>query len=264
MTFEEYIANPLGKNNAVMSAVVREAIRSDYTKRFDNLLLRENGQIKYAMYKEKDNLFVHIKIPSEVVKDFYYDVVLKFMGVSLTKRINECETQFFSNDPAFVFTYAYVFQQNKLFIPELKSKMSKQALREKPREKNREELLGYVKSLYFSYLFMKQRGLFNPIQINSATNFDQRWLLSNIMDADLKVQLRQEEGAKVSKAKKVEVSKNVAKKIDRLGVNDKAKDRLVIKTSDKMKVKRTLPSLTSKTTNSTRTTKKTGINRKKK
>lgn len=258
MTFEEYILNPLGKNNAVMSAVVREAIKADYTRRFDNILLRENGLIKYAIYKDGSTVFVHIKIPSEVVKDFYYDVVLKFIGTKEFKRLNECETQFYSNDPAFVYTYAYVFQSHKMFIPELKSRMSRKALTSKPKEKNKSELLGYVKSIYFAYLFMQQRGLFNPINIVSATPLDLKWLVANVMDADTKIQLRQEEGAKVSKGKKVDVSKKVAKRIEHLGVDEKSKDRLVVKTNEKAKVKRTRSAVNSKTTNSTRTTKKTG------
>ena len=55
MTFDQYIANPLGKRNAVLSAITRESIRKDYTNRFNNILLRENGIINYTTYKSKEN-----------------------------------------------------------------------------------------------------------------------------------------------------------------------------------------------------------------
>jgi hypothetical protein len=79
LTFDQYIANPLGKRNAVMSSITRESIRANYTNRFNNILLRENGIINYYTYKSSTNDYIiHIKIPSELVKKFYYDVVIRF------------------------------------------------------------------------------------------------------------------------------------------------------------------------------------------
>ena len=49
MTFEQYITNPMGKNNAILSNMVKEAIRADYTRKFNNILLRENGKINYFL-----------------------------------------------------------------------------------------------------------------------------------------------------------------------------------------------------------------------
>ena len=259
MTFEQYIANPMGKNNAVLSGAVREITRKDYTHRFNNILLRENGKINYNVYKDKHGAYyVHIKIPSEVVKNFYYDVVLKFTGTGDQIRnltgLNNYKVQFFSNDPAFVYTYAHVFLKNDLFIKELASKMSRRALKEAPNEKNPNKLVGYVKSLFFAYLFMQQRGLFNPIHLTTAQPLDLKYLLSTIEDADTKIRKRQEEGEKVSKAKKIAVSDNQAKKLQNLGVNQNTMDRIVTTTSKVQGVKKTGRMKTSKST--VRTTKK--------
>ena len=39
MTYEEYIKNPMGKDNAVLNNISREAMRTVDTNKFDNILL---------------------------------------------------------------------------------------------------------------------------------------------------------------------------------------------------------------------------------
>ena len=39
MTLDEYIKNPMGKDNAVLNATTRELIRAQYSAKFDNILL---------------------------------------------------------------------------------------------------------------------------------------------------------------------------------------------------------------------------------
>lgn len=224
MTFDEYITNPMGRSNAVLSAGVREAQRKIYSSKFDNILLRENGKIDYNLYKGKgDVYYIHIKIPSEVVENFYYDVVLKFTGsanlASSTTGLDKYQVQFFSNDPAFVYTYAYVFRKKGLFIQELSRKMSSKALRSPANEKNPENQVGYVKSLFFAYLFMKNRGLFSKIKYVGAPDFNLNVLLKDIEDADEKIQKRQDLGSKVSRRKKETISKSMLNKIERAGGN---------------------------------------------
>ena len=48
MTYDEYIQNPMGKKNAVMSN--REMYRLMYTNKWNAIKLRENGFIKYELY----------------------------------------------------------------------------------------------------------------------------------------------------------------------------------------------------------------------
>ena len=142
MTLNQYILNPMGKNNAVLNANMREFMRKTYMSKFDNVLLREKGSISYYLYhdKKRNIYWAHIKVPSEVVKEFYYDLVFKFTANEKVsgggQDLFEYNVQFYSNDPAFVFTYAHVFLENNLFIKELASKMSKEAIKKKPTEKN--------------------------------------------------------------------------------------------------------------------------------
>ena len=245
MTFDQYIVNPLGKRNAVLSAITRESIRKDYTNRFNNILLRENGVINHYKYKDNNNNYIiHIKIPSEVVKKFYYDVVIRFFADSnildAGRSLDKYNIQVFSNDPAFVFTHAYVFTQNDLFFKPLSSKMGKRPLKEAPDITNPNKQLAYVKSIYFAYLFMKNRGLFKTISWADAEEYNQKKLLQNVMDAEEKIRLRQEEGKKVSAKKKIILDKETAKKIHHMkGLSDEAKDRVVTTTSKAPTVRRT-------------------------
>lgn len=209
MTFSDYILNPMGKNNAVLNSTMRESMRNDYMKRFDNVMVRERGKIDYTFYVEKksNTYWIHIKIPSEVVSKFYYDTVIKFTAdskiESAAQDLFKYHVKFFSNDPAFVYTYANVFIRNDLFITELKPKMSKLAIKKAPKEKNPSGNIGYVKSLYFAYLYMKNNKLNHKIKFEiQAKPFNLKELLGNIEDADSKIEKRQSEQEKINKHKK--------------------------------------------------------------
>lgn len=209
MTLEQYILNPMGKSNAVLNATAREAIRSNYIKKFDAILLRENGKINYTFYydSKKNEYWAHVKVPSEVVPKFYYDVVLKFYTNAKVsaggENLNKYFVKFFSNDPAFVYTYAYVFAHNNLLVTELSPKMSKRALKKAPVEKNPTKNVGYVKAIYFAFLFLSQRGLLNITRVKAESKpLDIRKLLSSIEDADTVIAKRQEEGERIEKKRK--------------------------------------------------------------
>lgn len=244
MTLDEYIQNPLG-TSAVVSGIVKESVRRVYTEKFNNIMLRENGKINYYKYKTSNNEYIiHIKVPSEIVKNFYYDVVFRFFAdekvLDLGRSLNKYYFQVYSNDPAFVYTHVYVFDKNELFFQDLKSKMSKIALTDRPKEKNPTEQLAYVKTIYFAYLFMNNRGLFKTITWKDAEKYKASDLISNIMHADEKIKLRQKEGEKVDKRKKIMIDTATARNISsRKGISDEAKQRLVTATNKVQKVKKT-------------------------
>lgn len=207
ITFEQYILNPQVKSNAVLNAKAREAIRGDYTKRFDAILLRERGKVDYILYKDDKNnrYFAHFKIPSETIEKFYYDTVLEFYAdenISNTQDLLKYYVKFYSNDPAFVYTHAHAFSSNGLFINELLSKMSKKAIKVEAKEKNPYNQIGYVKSIYFAYLVMKIKGLNNIDRFKAeCKTFSKSALLSNVENADKKVGDREAAGVKLQKLK---------------------------------------------------------------
>ena len=211
MTFRQYIDNPLGKRNAVFSQ--RDMYKNLYTDKFDKLLLREAGKIDFALYyDDKDQYYVHIKIPSEGVKNFYYDAVIMFYtndaAVHSQSSLDNYFVKFFSNDPAFVFTYLRVFLKNGMFFEDLKDKSSKLALKEDPIQTNPYQIPGYSKIIYFAYLFMKYKNLFSKYYYKSyGKKYNKKEFIKTIMHTDDKIALRQELGEKQRKQEKKEAEK---------------------------------------------------------
>ena len=212
MTFEQYINNPMGIKNAVFSA--REMYRNLYTEKLNTILVREVGKVKYRLYKskKKDRYYVYMKIPSEVIANFYYDTVVEFYtdhsGIGVSKTLKDYYVKFYSNDPSFVYTFAHAMLKNDLFIKELVPRMSKQAVKQVAKEKNPKSEVGYVKSIYFTYLLMKNYGLFNKdVFENEAIDFDLKDLLNRVEHADTKVQARQDAQKELNKSKKIQKNK---------------------------------------------------------
>jgi hypothetical protein len=245
MTFEEYILNPMQKQGMVFSAAMREAMRNTYKTKFDNILLREAGKIDHYKFRnKKDNIYyILIKIPSEIVPKFYYEVVIKFWAGSniedAGRTLNKYNIEVFSNDPSFNFTYAYVFLKNGLVVKDLVPKLAKLSKKEAPKVTNPEEQVGYVKSLYFAYLYMQQRGVFKVITWSDAEEYDKKKLLGLVQDSDSKIDERIREGKKVDTRKKIEVDEKTARKLNNMNISDTAKSRLVATTKKSPIVKKT-------------------------
>lgn len=220
MTFDQYIQNPMGIANAVFSN--RNMYRELYTSKLDKILVREMGHIDYKLYKSKGNYYVYMKIPSEVIEKFYYDVVIEFNEPKnkslIDNTIKNYNVKFYSNDPSFVFTFAHAFIKNKLFIEELKSVMSEEAIRKVAVEKNPSNQVGYVKSLYFAYLIMKKENLFSKLKFITAKDIDWKKLNKTIIPADKKIAERQaaaHEKAIKNKKAKADLEKKLAQVIQK-------------------------------------------------
>lgn len=208
MTYNEYIQNPMGKDNAVISN--RNMYRIMYSEKFDKILVREAGNVNYKLYKDGDKYIAYLKIPSELIDKFYYDVVIEFTppkGIT-GATLKDYSVRFYSNDPSFVFTFAHAFIENDMFITQYKDKMSKQAVKKVAKERNPKNQVGYVKSLYFAYLYMSSHGLFSKIRY--IDKYNEAAVKREIMHADRKIELRQEAQRKIeAQMKKAKV---VAKK----------------------------------------------------
>lgn len=252
MTFNDYIQNPAGKRNAVFSQ--REMYRAFYAGKMDKLLLREHNKIDYFLYYTgNDEYYIHMKIPSEVIENFYYDTVVKFYNdnpaLTVAPTLEKYNVKFFSNDPSFVYTYAHTFIDKELFIEELKDRMSKIAIKKSADVRNPDNVVGYVKSLYFCYLIMKNKGLFTKIKYNTyGKKYNKKQLLSSIEPADIKIQKRKEEEEKKNSKK---IKKNT---------EEKPRENEHFITKDLKKIN---PSKPVKTVNKTKTIRKTGYVKKK-
>lgn len=216
LTLTGYIENPMGKKNAVFSN--RDMYRDLYTKKFDMVLLRENGNINYKLYTKGSNYYIHLKIPSEVVPRFAYDVVIEFYtddeATSASRSLMNYSVRFYSNDPSFVFTYCKAFVDNDLFIKQLEPKMSRKAITDIAAERNPKEIVGYVKSLYFAYLWIKNKSLLNKTVFDSyATKLVWSDFLKLIEHADDKIAARQQAGALIDKEKRKQKEEEKQRKL---------------------------------------------------
>lgn len=211
MTYDQYIQNPMGIANAVISN--RNMYRELYMNKLDKILVRELGHIDYTLYKDKKKYYVYIKIPSEVVEKFYYDVVVEFTEPKdkslMDSTLKNYTVKFYSNDPSFVFTFAHAFIKNDMFIKELKDVMSKEAIKKVAQEKNPSNQVGYVKSLYFAYLILKKENIFDKKKFILAKDIDWKKLQQKITPADLKIAQRQEGAREIAiKNKKAKAELN--------------------------------------------------------
>ena len=260
MTFDKYIDNPSG--GSVFTN--RNMYKTMYKDKFDKILLREQGAIKYALYVDKDNIdshYVYLKIPSEVISNFYYDVVIQLYtnnnSIKNEASLRRYSVKFYSNDPAFVYTFAHSFNKNGLFISDLESKMSRQALRHKATVKNPKDDIWYVKSLFFAYLAMEKYNLFSkPIYDINAKQYRKKELLRNITQAESKVAARQEAAEKLEKEKKKELERQRKEKQHDRNVNVSTTKSNVSKISKTSKV-----SKVSKTSNISKKSKITSMKR---
>lgn len=219
ISMNQYISNPF--LSSVINASAREIMKAQYQKRFDQLMVRENGKVEYYLYtdKEHDTYWAYFKIPSESVQKFYYDVLFKFtpsQSTGIFEDLFKYNVKFFSNDPSFVYTFAYSFKQNEIFIDELSSKMSKQALTDAAKEKNPKNDIGYEKAIYFAYIVMRDRGLNKIIKFKGeAKPLDKKFLMDSIMNADEKVALRSQHKSNYKTKKKNVINSATAAGIEK-------------------------------------------------
>ena len=175
MTFSDYISNPSGSARPMMVSQ-KEMAKQVYADKYNKMMLRTAGAVQYELFKNPNDdkrFTIFFKMPSESTDKLSYDVVIDFYTKdTVVEQSNSIKNYFFrvfSNDPNFVFTFAYVFNKNKLIIPELVSKLGKDATSVKPKSTNPNKNMGYVKALYFAYIFMNDHGLFNKVVWANAT-----------------------------------------------------------------------------------------------
>ena len=69
--FDKYIDNPAGSGSVVTN---RSLYKKMYKDKFDKVMVREQGKVTYKLYKANDKIdsdYVYLKIPSEVIPEFY-------------------------------------------------------------------------------------------------------------------------------------------------------------------------------------------------
>ena len=192
MTFNKYMDNPSGGTSTFTN---RDMYRKMYKEKYDNLLVREQGKILYKIYKTNnatDSYFIHFKIPSENLANLYYDTVIELWTKDNLQKsaanLRMYNIRVYSNDQAFIFSFAYAFNKNGLFIKELKEKMNKTALTTKGDARNPRADIWYVKSLCFAYYTMERYNLFSRPMLNqNSIKYNHSEFLKAVMFSDDKM-----------------------------------------------------------------------------
>lgn len=209
MAFSEYARCPFPKGSVSMTAEIREIVFNNYKKKLDAVIVREMNKFDYFLYfdKEKDIYVCHLKVPSEVVPKLRYDVVIQFYtdssATSNSSTLDKYYVRFFSNDPAYNFGFCHTHIEYGIFIKELYQKVNKEVIKKKAEVKNPKDELGFIKSLTFAFLIMKNKSLFSKSMYTTyGKKYDINTLKQNIMHSDDKIAQRTQLGKELEDLKK--------------------------------------------------------------
>jgi len=154
MNLIQYLNNPAGKGSAVIPS---KEIKSNLDAQFAKL----QDSMKMNVYT-KDNLLIYkIDIPSRSIDGVFYNVIIEYNLKDIPgniTNINELPFTCFSNCPSFIFTYAYVYNKNKLLCPWLKDKYSTKVLSDTPSARNQYKIISFERSMYLALKYISLLG----------------------------------------------------------------------------------------------------------
>lgn len=175
---------------------------------------------------------VHVKVPSESVKNFYYDVLIQFEKDG--KDFEDCHIKIFSNSPSFVYTYAYVFYhledderegkgmiiddydkkipKERLLVSGAENKLDKEVLHGYPTVRNPYGLPLFDKTVYYAIFNIIENFDFNRV-IHNKRMVTRRGLFDNIKDFDTLMIMRKAEEDKQRENNRVKKESNKLSKI---------------------------------------------------
>jgi predicted DNA-binding protein YlxM (UPF0122 family) len=211
LTMRQFLKNPSGKNSA--SFARRDLIIQNLQDRFSKLLQNRKKDFKALYIIDGSDYIFYFKIPSEEVEGIVYDVVLQFYPIDNenSNSLSDYGIKVFSNSINFLFTYAYIFNKQGLVIDFLRNKISSKALTSAPVIKNKEEIMGFEKSIYFSLLFMQACGLDKKSNIKPM-NVRKQQIIQEVKSCEAKLneynKVKKELSDKKKREKKEKMLKN--------------------------------------------------------
>ncbi|MCM1230162.1 MAG: hypothetical protein NC489_08515 [Ruminococcus flavefaciens] len=200
-----------------------------YRERYESLKKREKFIHMVYQVVPGNRHMIHVKVPSETVSDFHYDVILELAGESAA-TFSDCDVTFFSNCPSFVYNCAYVMahwypdakpgkpkmmadrmkgkpRPGNMLIPELPQKLGPMPTADKPVVRNPLGIPMLDKSLYFAIFYIMENLTWSQVQA-THTNVTIKQVLVSVADFDhLMVERKRAEHK--DKAKKAEGVKQV-------------------------------------------------------
>ena len=159
-TFESYDRNPIGKGAVPGIGFIKQILKQKFHEVVE---VAYKGSLEHAFYSDGKKYYILVKVPSETLPKFTYDVVFSFFPIKDTDTSATTLTNYnitlFSNDPDFVYTYMHVYRKNGMIDPELVPKCPEKVLQEKAVVRNPQGIANYSKIVYMAYLYIKGKGL---------------------------------------------------------------------------------------------------------
>lgn len=168
MTLADFLSNPSGKGDTALNT---KAIASMLDSKYERLMDNKGDKIVCKVYKvlAKEVYYVHLIIPTETERTNTYDVVIELSDLEGSHRndssIARYDARFFSNTPSFAYTYAKVYLDNDLLIPQLEDKFEDEQISQNPDTRNRFGIVGYDKYLYFGVKYVYESKILNKLTL---------------------------------------------------------------------------------------------------
>lgn len=226
MLLKEFMQDnmPLSKGSV---KVPIKSIRDEYRERYDKL--SKDKPFKHELYKTSPGgrVIVHVKVPSETLDTFYYDVLLEVEGTPTARGLENCNVKFFSNCPSFVYTYAYIFYhlsadgtvsrdnksggaiitllrrklpQDRLLMPGTEDKIGDAVLDNEPNTRNPHRLIMLDKSLYYAVFYLMDNVKLSDI-LNNHNLRTEAQILASVSDFDTLMAKRKQEERREKRTK---------------------------------------------------------------
>lgn len=146
MTLDQFYNNPSGKGNVALNI---SALQKSFSERYASIYQKISCKIFFV----DNDCYYLVNIPSSV-DGIFYDVVVMFEDFEKIGSIKDANIKLFSNSPSFVYTYANVYNKNKLLIDSLKKKIDKDTYKKAAYEKNPYHIVSYDFSIFCALKFI--------------------------------------------------------------------------------------------------------------
>lgn len=174
-TIGSYLNNPIGVGAATLPQ--RKAILETLQAKYYNL--KKTSKFSTKVFKVGKSVLFLIKVPSETVDKLYYTVALEFLDADDNTSLLNKNINIFSNSPSFAYTYAYVFNDRKLLISYLSSRLPKQSLTDEPEIRNPDEIINYEKSIVYAILYFRENRFFERENFSSVIKVSNKVSIKN-------------------------------------------------------------------------------------
>ena len=151
--------------NYLRRVEVDPKVKSNYKSRYKEI--SKSIESNWFIIGDKGPLVIHLRIPSEKVKNVAYDTLFEFAtGKNTTLRdFKQSEVKIFSNCPSFVYMNAKICKEKGYLIPWASELINPRAFEDGKKDgdnetskKDKPDDVRYEKSLYFSALYLNDLG----------------------------------------------------------------------------------------------------------